>query len=122
MLDQPALRPIEILLVEDSPTDRLLALDALGRSNVINSVHVVENGVDALDYLRRQGKFKDARRPDLVLLDLNLPRKDGREVLAEIKSDPRLKPIPVIVLSTSGSDEDVAGAYGHHANGYIRKP
>jgi two-component system, cell cycle sensor histidine kinase and response regulator CckA len=122
MVDNPALRPIEILLVEDSPTDRLLALEALGRSNVINSVHVVENGVDALDYLRRHGKFKDARRPDLVLLDLNLPRKDGREVLSEIKADPRLELIPVIVLSTSGSDDEVRAAYGKHANGYITKP
>ncbi len=117
-----SMRAIEILLVEDSPTDRLIAVEALERSMVINSVNVVENGVDAMSYLRQQGKFANARRPDIILLDLNLPKKDGREVLTEIKADPLLKFIPVIVLTTSQSDEDVLGAYGNHANSYITKP
>lgn len=121
-MDTRALRPIEILLVEDSPTDRLITIEALERSNIINTLNVVENGVDAMDYLRREGKFAAARRPDIVLLDLNLPKKDGREVLAEIKADPWLKFIPVVVLTTSESDEDLLRAYGAHANSYITKP
>jgi two-component system cell cycle sensor histidine kinase/response regulator CckA len=115
-------RGIEILLVEDSPTDRLIAIEALQQSRLINAVNVVENGVEALAYLRREGKFKEASRPDLVLLDLNLPKKDGREVLIEIKHDPELSFIPVIVLTTSSADEDVARAYFDHANSYITKP
>lgn len=116
------LRPIEVLLVEDSPSDRLLTLEALAASNVLNAVHAVDNGLDAIDYLRRRGKFTAARRPDLILLDLNLPKKDGREVLSEIKVDPLLKIIPVIVLTTSGADEDLIHAYQQHANGYVSKP
>jgi CheY-like chemotaxis protein len=116
------LHAIEILLVEDSPTDRLIAIEALQSSKLINSLNVVENGVDAMAYLRREGKYRDARRPDLVLLDLNLPKKDGREVLEEIKTDPVLKFIPVVVLTTSKSDEDLLRAYGNHANSYITKP
>ena len=100
-------RSIEILLVEDSPSDRLLTIDALDRSGLEHSLNVVEDGIDAMLYLHKAGKFVAARRPDLVLLDLNLPRKDGREVLAEIKADPRLKYIPVIVMTTSRSDEDL---------------
>ena len=116
------LQAIEILLVEDSPTDRLIAVEALQTSGLINSLNVVENGVDAMAYLRREGKYRDARRPDLVLLDLNLPKKGGREVLEEIKNDPFLKFIPVVVLTTSKSDEDLLRAYGNHANSYITKP
>lgn len=116
------LRAIEILLVEDSPSDRLLALDALSNSKLINSVNVVEDGLEALAYLRRQGKYSHVRRPDLILLDLNLPRKDGREVLAEIKTDPLLQLIPVVVLTTSTAEEDVLKAYGLHANAFINKP
>ena len=116
------LQAIEILLVEDSPTDRLIAIEALQGSKLINSLNVVENGVDAMAYLRREGKYRDVRRPDLVLLDLNLPKKDGREVLEEIKNDPVLKFIPVVVLTTSKSDEDLLRAYGNHANSYITKP
>jgi signal transduction histidine kinase len=116
------MRAIEILLVEDSPTDRLIAVEALRQSKLINSLNVVENGVDAMAYLRREGKFSAARRPDIILLDLNLPKKDGREVLAEVKADPLLKLIPVIVLTTSESDEDMLRAYGDHANSYITKP
>ncbi|MEO8906352.1 MAG: response regulator [Polyangiaceae bacterium] len=117
-----SLHAIEILMVEDSPTDRLIAIEALQSSKLINCLNVVENGVDAMAYLRREGKFRDARRPDLVLLDLNLPKKDGREVLDEIKNDPLLKFIPVVVLTTSKSDEDLLRAYGSHANSYITKP
>lgn len=116
------LKPVEILLVEDSPTDRLITLEALSGSRLLNSLNVVENGVDALDYLHRRGKFSNAPRPDLILLDLNLPKKDGREVLAEIKQDPFLKYIPVIVLTTSESSDDILKAYGDHANSYITKP
>ena len=115
-------RGIEILLVEDSPTDRLIAIEALQQARIINTLNVVENGVEAMAYLRREGKFEHAQRPDLILLDLNLPKKDGREVLMEIKHDPLLKFIPVIVLTTSSADEDVARAYGDHANSYITKP
>jgi two-component system, cell cycle sensor histidine kinase and response regulator CckA len=113
---------LEILLVEDSPTDRLIAIEALQQARIVNTLHVVENGVEAMAFLRREGKFASARRPDLILLDLNLPKKDGREVLLEIKHDPLLKFIPVIVLTTSSAEEDVARAYGDHANSYITKP
>lgn len=122
MATHDALKTIEILLVEDSPTDRLLAIDALEQSGLINTLHCVDNGVDAMRYLRREGQFETAKRPDLVLLDLNLPKKSGHDVLAEIKADPSLKYIPVIVLTTSRSDSDLLEAYGHHANGYITKP
>ncbi len=113
---------IEILLVEDSPTDRLIAVEALQQARILNSLNVVENGVEAMAYLRREGKYAAARRPDLILLDLNLPKKDGREVLREIKTDPVLKFIPVVVLTTSKAEEDVVRAYGHNANSYITKP
>lgn len=115
-------RAVEILLVEDSPTDVLLATEALQHAKLINNLHVVRDGVDALAFLERKGPYTDAPRPDLILLDLNLPRKDGREVLAEIKINPALKHIPVVVLTTSKADEDVLEAYGHHANCYITKP
>lgn len=121
-MNSTGLRPIEILLVEDSPTDVLLAKEALEYSKLINCLHVVPDGVEAMAYLRREGNHKDALRPDLILLDLNLPRKDGREVLAEIKHDETLKCIPVVVLSTSKSDLDIVQAYGLYANCYIVKP
>jgi signal transduction histidine kinase len=113
---------LDILLVEDSPTDRLIAIEAFEHSRIVNTLNVVDNGVEAMAYLRREGKFASASRPDLILLDLNLPKKDGREVLMEIKHDASLKFIPVIVLTTSSADEDVARAYGDHANSYITKP
>ena len=116
------LKPIEILLVEDSPTDVLMAEEALQFAKVLNNLNVVENGVDAMAFLRREGPYTNAPRPDLILLDLNLPRKDGREVLAEIKADPKLKIIPVVVLTTSKAEEDVLKAYGLHANCYVTKP
>jgi CheY-like chemotaxis protein len=115
-------RSIEILLVEDNVGDARLTLEAFKEGKVMNNLSVVRDGVEALAYLRREGPYANAVQPDLVLLDLNLPRKDGREVLAEIKADERLKRIPVVVLTTSGADEDIARAYGHHANCYITKP
>ena len=117
-----AYRPVDILLVEDSPTDVFLARDALEQAKVLNTLHVVTDGVEALEYLHRRGAYVDAVRPDLVLLDLNLPRKDGRQVLAEIKADPHLRRISVVVLTTSKAEEDILRAYGMHANGYITKP
>ena len=115
-------RPIEILLVEDNPGDARLTMEALRDAKVRNNVSVVEDGVEALAFLRREGAHADAARPDIVLLDLNLPRKDGREVLAEIKEDQDLKKNPVVILTTSDSDEDVLRAYKLHANCYVRKP
>jgi two-component system, chemotaxis family, response regulator Rcp1 len=115
-------RPIEILLVEDSPSDTELTLEALRDFKVRNHVSVVEDGVQAMQFLRRQGPYGEAPRPDLIMLDLNLPRKDGREVLAEIKADDHLKAIPVVVLTTSRADQDILRAYQLNANCYISKP
>jgi chemotaxis family two-component system response regulator Rcp1 len=115
-------RPIEILLVEDNPADVELSIEALKEGKVANNLNVVEDGVEALAYLRRQGEYAEAVRPDLILLDLNLPRKDGREVLAEIKNDPELRQIPVVVLTTSEAEEDIVRTYRMHANCYISKP
>jgi chemotaxis family two-component system response regulator Rcp1 len=115
-------KPIEILLVEDSAADVLLTKEALAEAKVLNRLHTVDNGVDALAFLRRSPGYERAPRPDLVLLDLNLPRKDGREVLAEIKQSDSLKTIPIVVLTTSRAEEDVGKAYGLHANCYITKP
>ena len=115
-------RPIEILLVEDSATDVLLAEEALQEAKMRNNLYVVKDGVEAMAFLRNEGKYADVPRPDLVLLDLNMPRKDGREVLAEVKADDHLKNIPVVVLTTSQAQEDVLKAYGLHANCYISKP
>ncbi len=115
-------QPIEILLVEDSPGDVRLTKEALKEGRVRNRLSVVEDGADAVAFLRREGVHADAPRPDLILLDLNLPKKDGREVLDEIKHDPDLKVIPVVVLTTSRADEDVLRAYELNANCYITKP
>jgi two-component system, chemotaxis family, response regulator Rcp1 len=115
-------RPIEILLVEDSPSDTELTLEALRDFKVRNHVSVVEDGVQAMQFLQRQGPYGEAPRPDLIMLDLNLPRKDGREVLAEIKADDHLKAIPVVVLTTSRADQDILRAYQLNANCYIQKP
>jgi CheY-like chemotaxis protein len=114
--------PVEILLVEDSPSDTELTVEALKEAKVRNHLNIVEDGVQALEFLRREGKYGDAPRPDLILLDLNLPRKDGREVLAEIKSDESLKTIPVVVMTTSRAQQDVLQAYKQHANCYVTKP
>ena len=115
-------RPIEILLVEDSSTDVMLTKEALEHAKVRNNLHVSKDGVEAMAFLRQQGSYADMPRPDVILLDLNLPRKDGREVLAEVKADDDLKTIPVVVLTTSQAQEDVLRAYGLHANCYITKP
>jgi two-component system, chemotaxis family, response regulator Rcp1 len=117
-----AVTPIEILMVEDSPGDVRLAMEALKDAKVLNRVNVVEDGVEALAFLRREGQYAEAPHPDLILLDLNLPKKDGREVLAEIKSDPALTLIPVVVLTTSQAEQDVLKSYELHANCYITKP
>jgi len=108
--------------VEDNPGDVRLTMEALKEAKVINHLSVAMDGVEALAYLRREGKFSNAPRPELILLDLNLPRKDGREVLAEIKQDPNLKRIPVVVLTTSQAEQDVLRTYDLHANCYINKP
>lgn len=113
---------IEILMVEDSPTDVFITREAIKTSKLANELHVVDDGVEAMAFLRRQGQYNSAPRPDLVLLDLNLPRKSGREVLEEIKSDEQLKIIPVVILTSSKTEEDVLRAYGLHANAYITKP
>ena len=115
-------KTIEILLVEDNPGDARLTREAFNEGRLLNNLTVVGDGVEALAYLRQQGKYVESTRPDLVLLDLNLPKKDGREVLAELKADERLKTIPVVVLTTSDAKEDVTRAYGSPANCYITKP
>ena len=115
-------RPIEILLVEDNPGDVRLTIEGLNEGKVRNNLHVARDGVEALAFLHREGQFADAVRPDLILLDLNLPRKDGREVLADIKSDAKLKTIPVVVLTTSRAEQDVLHSYQLQANCYITKP
>ena len=115
-------RPIDILLVEDSPGDVRLTREALADGKVRNRLSVVADGMEAMDFLRRRRSFADAPRPDLILLDLNLPRKDGREVLEEVKADPDLRRIPVVVLTTSGAEEDILRSYSLHANCYITKP
>ncbi len=115
-------RPVEILLVEDSPSDTELTVEALREAKVANHLSIVEDGEKASQFLRRLGPFADAPRPDLIMLDLNLPRKDGREVLAEIKADDDLKTIPVVVLTTSRAEQDILRAYQLNANCYITKP
>lgn len=115
-------RPIEILLVEDNPGDVDLTIEAMSEARVYNTLHVAWDGVEAMAFLRQEGAFADAPRPDLILLDLNLPRKGGLEVLAEVKQDPDLCRIPVVVLTTSAADEDVVYTYNLHANCFITKP
>ena len=115
-------RPIDILLVEDSPPDVRLTREALKEAKVLNTLHVVPDGIAALAFLRRQGPYAASPRPDLVLLDLNLPKKDGREVLAEMKQDDALKRIPVVILTTSRAEEDIVRTYDLHANAYVSKP
>jgi chemotaxis family two-component system response regulator Rcp1 len=114
--------PVEILLVEDNAGDVRLTREALHEGKVYSNLHWAKDGVEALEFLRREGKFTAAPRPDIILLDLNLPKKDGREVLAEIKADDQLKQIPVVVLTTSKAEEDIIRSYALHANCYITKP
>ena len=122
MSDRTTVRPIEILLIEDSPSDADLAIEALGQGKILNNLHFVEDGVEAMKFLRRKEPYLSVPRPDLILLDLNLPKKSGVEVLREIKTDQILKLIPVVILSTSAAQEDVIKAYSLHANCYITKP
>ena len=122
MNTEQSVRPIEILLVEDNPADVRLTMETIKDYKVKNRLEVVGNGLDAMDFLRRKGKFADKTRPDLILLDLNLPGKDGREVLAEIKVDPDLSRIPVVVLTSSEAEQDIIKAYNLHVNCYITKP
>lgn len=117
-----AVKLVEILLVEDNPGDVRLTQEAFKENKMRNTLHVVEDGVKAMQFLRREGPYADAVRPDVILLDLNLPRKDGREVLAEIKADDDLKRIPVVVLTTSDAEQDILMTYDLHANCYINKP
>jgi CheY-like chemotaxis protein len=114
--------PIEILLVEDNPGDVRLTKEALREGKVYSNLHTVKDGVEAMEFLRKQGKYQGVPRPDIILLDLNLPKKDGREVLEEIKTDSDLKRIPVVVLTTSKAEEDVLRTYNLHANCYVTKP
>jgi CheY-like chemotaxis protein len=124
-MKNPAAKPVTLLLAEDDPDDRLLARQALEKSRLPSDLRCVEDGEELLDYLRRRGKYADPKaspRPGLILLDLNMPRKDGREALREIKSDPKLRSIPVVVLTTSKSEEDVVRTYNLGVNSYIAKP
>ena len=122
MNNEESSKTIEILLVEDNPADIRLAQEAFKDAKVRNILHTVGDGVEAMAFLRRQGKYAEVGRPDLILLDLNLPKKDGREVLAEIKTDERLKLIPVVILTVSKDEEDILKTYNLHANCYITKP
>lgn len=117
-----SVKPIDILLVEDNPGDVDLAREALERNKMCNELHVVGDGDQAMAFLRREGNYAEVPRPDLILLDLNLPKKDGREVFAEIKGDEDLKRIPVVILTLSRDEEDILKAYNLHANCYITKP
>ena len=116
------LTPVEILIVEDNPGDVRLAREGLSECKIRNNLHVVDDGVKAMAFLRRQDEYARVPRPDLVLLDLNLPRKDGREVLREVKEDEKLRTIPVVVLTTSKAEEDILKSYSLHANCYVTKP
>jgi two-component system, chemotaxis family, response regulator Rcp1 len=122
MITKSLPRYIEILLVEDSPADILLTREAFKNNKLVNEIHVAEDGIQALDFLYKRGKHASAPRPDLILLDLNLPRKNGREVLAEIKADDDLRSIPIVVLTTSNDDGDILKAYNLNANCYVVKP
>jgi CheY-like chemotaxis protein len=115
-------KAVDILLVEDNPGDARLAVEALKESKLHNALHHVKDGVEAMDFLYRRGEHADAPPPDLILLDLNLPRKDGREVLEEVKSDPDLRKVPVVILSTSQAERDMLRSYDLHANAYVVKP
>jgi CheY-like chemotaxis protein len=121
-VDEQTVKVIDVLLVEDDPGDVLMTQEAFADYKLKNNLHVVNNGVDALAFLRREGDYADAPTPDLVLLDLNLPRMDGREVLAAVKEDEALRRIPVVVLTTSEAEEDVLRSYSLHANAYVTKP
>jgi CheY-like chemotaxis protein len=116
------LNVIDVLLVEDDPGDALMTQEAFEHHKIRNQLHVVRDGIEALEFLRREGRYADAPRPGLILLDLNLPKRDGREVLADIKADESLRTIPVVVLTTSEAEEDILRSYNLHANAYVTKP
>ncbi|MEH1822787.1 MAG: response regulator [Nostoc sp.] len=122
MIHRPAFRPIEVLLVEDSPSDANLTIKGFSNAQIANNLHWVEDGESAINYLREQEEFTNVPRPDLILLDLNLPGMDGREVLTEIKSDPNLKSIPVVIITTSTDEQDILESYNLSANCYVTKP
>lgn len=115
-------KSVEILLIEDNPADARLVAEVLKDSEIKNRIHVIADGVTAMNYLNHEGDFKDSYRPDIIMLDLNLPKKDGREVLKEIKSSPKLRCIPVVILTTSSTNEDINQTYMDHANCFITKP
>ncbi|MET9554406.1 response regulator [Streptomyces sp. NPDC006645] len=122
MSTSPQPRPVEVLLVEDDAGDELMTREAFEDNKIGNSLHVVRDGLEALDFLYQRGEYTEAPRPDLILLDLNLPKYDGRQVLEKVKSDPDLSPIPVVVLTTSAAEEDILRSYKLHANAYVTKP
>jgi len=122
MTENSILQPVDILLVEDNPADIRLTREALKENKMVNKLSVVVDGVEALNYLHKKGKYAKATKPDIILLDLNLPKKDGREVLAELKQDKDLKRIPIVILTSSGAEEDILKTYNLHANCYITKP
>ncbi|HEX2131706.1 MAG TPA: response regulator [Actinophytocola sp.] len=122
MTEPTPLEEINVLLVEDDDGDVLMTKEAFEHHKIRNRLHVVQDGEEALQFLRREGEYADAPRPGLILLDLNLPRRDGREVLAELKDDPELRVIPVVVLTTSEAEEDIVRSYSLHANAYVSKP
>ncbi len=115
-------RFVQILMAEDNPADARLVQEAMKEAKILNDLHVVPDGVEAMAFLRREGRYSEAPRPNLIFLDLNMPRKDGREVLSEIKDDEDLRRIPVVVMTSSKAEEDIARAYNEHANCYVRKP
>jgi two-component system, chemotaxis family, response regulator Rcp1 len=122
LTDRTAPQPVQILIVEDNPADARLVREVMRDSKVLNEIQWVPDGVEALAFLRRQGKYANALRPNLIFLDLNMPRKDGRDVLREVKADTELRRIPIVVMTSSQADEDIARAYDQHANCYVRKP
>jgi CheY-like chemotaxis protein len=121
-MSESPLSVIDVLLVEDDPGDALMTQEAFEHHKIRNSLHIVKDGVEALEFLRREGQYENAPRPGLILLDLNLPRKDGREVLSEVKADAELRSIPVVVLTTSEAEEDILRSYSLYANAYVTKP
>lgn len=122
LTSNPTMRPVEILIVEDDLADIKLTKRSLERNRILNNIHVVRDGIEAMQFLNQEGQYVDAPRPDLILLDLDMPRKDGRETLHEIKNDPHLKTIPVVIMTTSKQETDIEQSYLEHANSYITKP
>ncbi|MGZ4904801.1 MAG: response regulator [Halobacteriota archaeon] len=122
MIETTRVKPVEILLIEDNPVDIRMTQEAFKDYRVANNLHSVTDGEAGMDFIYQRGEYKDAPRPDLILLDLNLPKKDGRAILDEVKADPKLRAIPIVILTTSELDEDMMGSYCHNANAFITKP